>query len=136
MTDLFSGYQTRTGMFDDWLDQRAIMRAWEDFLTYRDLDHSRTSGVRREILESWSRSLASGIDATAGLAPMDETEELLDDARQKNADLRAAAAQKPFQKIEPLLSEANVLLILTDADGLVLARSAICAPITRPAAST
>lgn len=119
MTDLFSGYQTRTGMFDDWLDQRAIMRAWEDFLTYRDLDHSRTSGVRREILESWSRSLASGIDATAGLAPMDETEELLDDARQKNADLRAAA-QKPFQKIEPLLSEANVLLILTDADGLVL----------------
>ncbi|MBJ2151778.1 sigma-54-dependent Fis family transcriptional regulator [Paracoccus sp. IB05] len=106
-------------MFDDWLDQRATMRAWEDFLTYRDIEQSRTSGVRREILESWSRSLASGIDATAELAPLDETEEILEDARQKNSDLRAAA-HAPFEKMGPLLSEANALLILTDADGLVL----------------
>ncbi|AGT10893.1 sigma-54-dependent Fis family transcriptional regulator [Paracoccus aminophilus] len=119
MTDLLSGFHTRTGMFDDWLDQRATMRAWEDFLTYRDIDHSRTSGVRREILESWSRSLESGIDATAELAPLDETEELLEDARQKNADLRAAA-HAPFEKMGPLLAGTNALLILTDAEGLVL----------------
>ncbi|WP_232831479.1 sigma-54-dependent Fis family transcriptional regulator [Pseudogemmobacter bohemicus] len=119
MTDALSGFHTRTGMFDDWLDQRATMRAWEDFLTYRDIEQSRTSGVRREILESWSRSLASGIDATAELAPLDETEEMLEDARQKNADLRVAA-REPFEKIGPLLSEANALLILTDADGMVL----------------
>lgn len=119
MTDQLSGYHTRTGMFDDWLDQRATMRAWEDFLTYRDIEHSRTSGVRREILESWSRSLASGIDATAELAPLNETEELLEDARQKTSDLRAAA-HAPFQKIGPLLSEANAILVLTDAQGLVL----------------
>ncbi|VDC32247.1 sigma-54-dependent Fis family transcriptional regulator [Pseudogemmobacter humi] len=119
MTDPLSGFHTRTGMFDDWLDQRATMRAWEDFLTYRDIEQSRTSGVRREILESWSRSLASGIDATAELAPLDETEDLLEDARRKNADLHDAA-RGPFAKIGPLLSEANALLILTDAEGLVL----------------
>lgn len=68
---MLTGFHTRTGMFDDWLDQRATMRAWEDFLTFRDVDRSQTSGVRREILESWSRSLASGIDATAVLAPLD-----------------------------------------------------------------
>lgn len=119
MTDPLSGFHTRTGMYDDWLDQRATMRAWEDFLTYRDMEQSRTSGVRREILESWSRSLASGIDATAELAPLDETEEMLEEARQKNADLRAAA-HHPFEKIGPLLAEANALLILTDAEGLVL----------------
>lgn len=106
-------------MFDDWLDQRATMRAWEDFLTYRDIEHSRISGVRREILESWSRSLASGIDAIAELAPLDETEEMLEEARQKNSDLRAAA-YAPFEKIGPLLAEANALLILADAEGLVL----------------
>lgn len=119
MTDLVSGFHTRTGMFDDWLDQRATMRAWEDFLTFRDIDRSRTSGVRSEILESWSRSLASGIDATAELAPLDEAEDRLFEAREKNAELRAAA-QMPFAKIGPLLAEANALLILTDADGLVL----------------
>lgn len=119
MIDTLSGFHTRTGMFDEWHDQRATMRAWEDFLTYRDIEQSRTSGVRREILESWSRSLASGIDATADLAPLDETEEMLEDARQKNADLRAAA-HGPFEKIGPLLAEANALLILTDAEGLVL----------------
>ncbi|PRD30983.1 UNVERIFIED_CONTAM: acoR [Trichonephila clavipes] len=119
MTDLATGFHTRTGMFEDWLDQRATMRAWEDFLTFKELDPIRTSGVRREILESWSRSLASGIDATAELAPLDETEERLEDARQKNSELRAAA-RHPFEKIGPLLSEANALLILTDAEGLVL----------------
>lgn len=119
MTDLLTGFHTRTGMFDDWLDQRATMRAWEDFLTFRDLDRSQTSGVRREILESWSRSLASGIDATAVLAPLDENEERLEAARQKNGELRAAA-QLPFAKIGPLLADANALLILTDADGTVL----------------
>lgn len=119
MTDVSSGFHTRSGVFDEWLDQRATMRAWEDFLTYRDIEQSRTSGVRREILESWSRSLASGIDATAELAPLDETEEILEAARQKNADLRDAA-RGAFEKIGPLLSEANALLILTDAEGLVL----------------
>ncbi len=119
MTDLLTGFHTRTGMFDDWLDQRATMRAWEDFLTFRDPARSQTSGVRREILESWSRSLASGIDATSELAPLDETEERLEDARAKNAELRAVA-QRPFAKIGPLLAEANALLILTDAEGTVL----------------
>ncbi|OWJ81127.1 sigma-54-dependent Fis family transcriptional regulator [Haematobacter missouriensis] len=95
------------------------MRAWEDFLTFRDLGRSQTSGVRREILESWSRSLASGIDATAELAPLDEAEDLIEEARGKNTDLRVAA-QRPFAKIGPLLAEADALLILTDAEGLVL----------------
>lgn len=119
MTLTILGSQTQTGMFDDWANQRATIRAWEDFLTYRDLDQSRTSGVRREILESWSRSLASGIDATAELAPLDETEELLEDGRQKNSDLRAAA-RGPFEKIGSFLSDASALLILTDAEGVVL----------------
>ena len=119
MTDQLSGFHTRTGMFDDWLDQRATMRAWEDFLTYRNMEQSRTAGVRREILESWTRSLASGIDATAELAPLDENEDILEASRQKNSDLRAAA-KHPFEKMAPLLSEANALLILTDAEGLVL----------------
>ena len=117
--DPLSGVQTRTSMFDDWLDQRAIMRAWEDFLTYRDIEQTRTSGVRREILESWSRSLASGIDASCDLAPIDPGHDLQDDTRQKSADLRAAALGA-FQKIAPLLSESNAILLLTDADGLVL----------------
>lgn len=119
MIDLATGFHTRTGMFDDWLDQRATMRAWEDFLTYRDLERSQISGVRREILESWSRSLALGIDATSKLAPLDATQNRLEEARKRNAELRSAA-EDPFAKIDPLLAEAEALVMLTDAAGLVL----------------
>ncbi|MDD2869989.1 sigma-54-dependent Fis family transcriptional regulator [Neomegalonema sp.] len=119
MIDLATGFHTRTGMFDDWLDQRATMRAWEDFLTYRDLERSQISGVRREILESWSRSLALGIDANAKLAPLDESHDRLEEARKRNAELRSAA-EGPFAKIGPLLAEAEALVMLTDAEGLVL----------------
>jgi transcriptional regulator of acetoin/glycerol metabolism len=118
MIDTATGFHTRTGMFDDWLDQRATMRAWEDFLTFRDPTRSQTSGVRREILESWGRSLDFGIDAAAQIAP--ETAGARDGIElPRHAELRAAA-EVPFAKIGPLLSEANALLILTDAEGLIL----------------
>lgn len=114
-----TGPQRQNASFDDWQNQRATMRAWEDYLTFRDPARSQTSGVRREILESWSRSLASGIDASSELAPMTDGEDLLEAARLQNADL-CGAAQRPFAKIGPLLSEASAMLILTDAEGLVL----------------
>ncbi len=119
MTDLLTGYHTRTGTFDDWLDQRATMRAWEDFLTFRDPSRSQTSGVRREILESWSRSLDSGIDAGAEIAPLGGAADRSEETRPRNAEL-CAAAERPFAKIGPLLAESNAMLILTDAEGLVL----------------
>ncbi|SEM51965.1 Transcriptional regulator of acetoin/glycerol metabolism [Gemmobacter aquatilis] len=125
MTETISEYCAPVGLPDTWFDQRTTMRAWEDLLTYRDLERTRSSGIRHEILESWSRSLELGIDALADFAPLDITEERLAQARQDSAALRAAS-HMPFSKIGPLLVDADALLILTDANGLILDQIGDC----------
>ena len=90
MVDLARDFQSQMAFLDDWPDQRATTRAWEDFLTYKDAQRSQISGVRREILESWSRCLDSGIDAHSQLAPLDTNHDL-EEARRRNAELRSAA---------------------------------------------
>jgi transcriptional regulator of acetoin/glycerol metabolism len=119
MTEATTGFPPPAGMPDTWFDQRMTMRAWEDLLTYRDLERTRSAGVRSEILESWCRSLELGIDALADFAPMDRTDERLLQARAENAALREAA-RLPFAKIGALLTEADALLILTDSTGMIL----------------
>ena len=118
MVDLARDFQSQMAFLDDWPDQRATTRAWEDFLTYKDAQRSQISGVRREILESWSRCLDSGIDAHSQLAPLDTNHDL-EEARRRNAELRSAA-EGPFAKIGPLLTESGALMMLTDAAGIVL----------------
>ncbi len=118
MVDLARDFQSQMAFLDDWPDQRATTRAWEDFLTYKDAERSQISGVRREIVESWSRCLDSGIDAHSKLAPLDTNHDL-EEARRRNAEL-LSAAEGPFAKIGPLLTESGALMMLTDAAGLVL----------------
>lgn len=119
MNNLVNGIDQRRGMFDEWMDQRATMRAWEDFLTFRDPARSQISGVRREILESWTRSLASGIVPTGKAAPLGDVAAEPEHESVEQVELRKAA-ELPFAKIGALLSESNALLILTDRKGLVL----------------
>ena len=119
MRSTFSGFTKSQGMFTDWQTQRATMRAWEDFLAFRDVERTRMAGVRREIVDSWSRSLGMGVDAATELAPIAGTDESFLAMRQQNADL-LSAARRPFQRIEPLLAEANAIFILTDAEGTIL----------------
>lgn len=125
MTEATTGFSPPAGLPDTWFDQRMTMRAWEDLLTYRDLERTRSAGVRSEILESWCRSLELGIDALADFAPLDHADERLTQAREENAALRSAA-RLPFAKIGALLSEADALLILTDAKGMILDQIGDC----------
>lgn len=104
---------------DIWSDQRATMRAWERFLIGQTPTAASASGVRREIFESWSRSAASGIDARAFSAPLSNSEDEVHKLRLDNLDLRNAA-RGAFAKIGHLLEDAEAMLILTDAQGVII----------------
>lgn len=119
MNGAFSGSISTQGLFSDWQSQRATMRAWEDFLVFRDIERTRMAGVRREIVESWSRSLGMGVDASAKLAPVEDNDESFLSLRLQNAEL-LDAARRPFAQIETLLAGAGAIFILTDAKGTVL----------------
>ncbi len=119
MNSEFFDFTSRQGMFGDWQTQRATTRAWEDFLSFRDVERTRMAGVRREIVESWSRSLSLGVDACSELAPVEEADEDFVSLQRQNSDLLAAAS-RAFAQIEPLLEGAGAIFILTDANGTVL----------------
>ena len=51
-------------------DERAIMRAWETFVTDGDDEASPTPHVRPLIKQSWHRCAMSAIDATRDEAPL------------------------------------------------------------------
>jgi sigma-54 dependent transcriptional regulator, acetoin dehydrogenase operon transcriptional activator AcoR len=95
------------------------MRAWEAFLTGDTQPPPRGAHVRSAILESWSRSASSGIDALSRAAPMADAQGRVEALRRANRDL-CLAARGAFAELERLLEGSEAMLILTDRNGVII----------------
>lgn len=90
-------------------------RAWENYVS----GQSEVGEVRSEIEKSWQRSMNLGVDATRKQSRKLERDDDLQKLCRRNASLRQAA-RAAFARLEPHLSGANVILILTDKEGVII----------------
>jgi hypothetical protein len=93
---------------------RQLRRAWEEFLGEGRLD-----AVRGPIAHSWQRSYAAGVDPSADrIAPLVADP---DEASERwSAHPLAAAAPLISQCLGPVADAAGHLIVVSDADGLLL----------------
>ncbi|MDW3224349.1 MAG: sigma-54-dependent Fis family transcriptional regulator [Paracoccaceae bacterium] len=93
--------------------------AWERFVSSVTRHDERPSKVRNEILDSWKRSKAFGVNAGAQASRKIDDENQLYLRCERNAALRKAATVA-FKRLEPHLKEAKTILILADDQGVVI----------------
>lgn len=94
--------------------------AWERFVSAPDDGESvLSSKVRGEILDSWKRSQELGVDAASQASRKVYDKDDLILRRQRNQALRNAASAA-FKRLEPHLLEAKTILILADAQGVII----------------
>jgi signal transduction histidine kinase/putative methionine-R-sulfoxide reductase with GAF domain len=103
---------------------RELQRSWERLLADGglglELPPGATAGLRPTIVESWRRSLATGLDPTDVLAPIevDESEVL---ERWFEHPL-GSLAQDLVDQLRKVAEESRSMVVVTDASGLVLHR--------------
>src|SRR6476619_945757 len=103
---------------------RQLQRSWERLLADGalgpELPPEATAGLRPTILESWRRSLATGLDPTDLLAPIevDESEVL---ERWFDHPL-GSLAHVLTEQLRKVAEESRGVVVVTDASGLVLHR--------------
>jgi GAF domain-containing protein len=103
---------------------RTLQRSWERLLSdgalARELPPRATVGLRPTIVESWRRSLATGLDPTDSLAPIeaDESEVL----ERWFAHPLGSLAHVITDDLRKVAEECRCVVVLTDASGLVLHR--------------
>jgi hypothetical protein len=93
---------------------KQVRNAWENFL-----GEGRLETMRAPIADSWQRSYAAGVDPSAdrvapALADADETSE------RWHAHPLAAAAALIRKCLEPIAAEAAHLIVVSDAEGMLL----------------
>ena len=103
-------------------DERATMRAWEDFLSdeprsARDPIH--LSHVRSLIHDSWYRSATGGINAQGIEAPLSSDRDEIEYLTRANAEL-LSAARRSFASLGQLLDGTGAMLVLADSDGVLI----------------
>ncbi|WP_138465866.1 sigma-54-dependent Fis family transcriptional regulator [Poseidonocella sp. HB161398] len=99
--------------------EASTRKAWETYVSGACDDGRPLPMVRSEIVQSWRRSLISGVDASrAASRKIVESNELAR-LRRKNEALRNAA-RAAFSRLAPHLSEAKAILILTDRNGVII----------------
>jgi len=98
---------------------RATMVAWEGFLSRGRFSPGTSTDVRTLIQASWQRSSSAGINAETREAPLLQDTYELDVVRHGSHDL-IEAAKTPFAQLGSLLFDCGAMLILTDADGLII----------------
>lgn len=103
-------------------DERATMRAWENFLadepkSARDLIHP--SPVRSLIHDSWYRSATGGINAQGIEAPLSSDRDEIEYLTRANAEL-LSAARRSFASLGQLLDGTGAMLVLADSDGVLI----------------
>jgi signal transduction histidine kinase len=103
---------------------RELQKSWERLLADGalglELPPGATAGLRPTIVESWRRSLATGLDPTDVLAPIevDESEVL---ERWFEHPL-GSLAQDLVDQLRKVAEESRSMVVVTDASGLVLHR--------------
>ncbi|RFB80526.1 sigma-54-dependent Fis family transcriptional regulator [Methylovirgula sp. 4M-Z18] len=103
-------------------DERATMRAWEDFLADEPKcarDPVRPSPVRSLIHDSWYRSATGGINAQGLEAPLNSDRDEIEYLTRANAEL-LSAARRSFASIGQLLEGTGAMLVLADSDGVLI----------------
>ena len=104
--------------FED-ISLRATSRAREKFLSNRNAPSLPVSGVRGLIYKSWQRSDSEGIEAEQFAAPIIESRDRVRELRYDNNQL-CRAARKSFAQIGKMLNDAEMMLVLTDRNGVVI----------------
>ncbi len=104
--------------FED-ISLRATSRAREKFLSNRNAPSLPVSGVRGLIYKSWLRSDSQGIEAEQFAAPIIESRDRVKELRYDNNQL-CRAARKSFAQIGKMLNDAEMMLLLTDRNGVVI----------------
>src|SRR4051812_9488595 len=104
---------------------RQLQRSWERLLVDGalgpELPPGATAGLRPTIVESWRRSLATGLDPTDLLAPIeaDESEVLERWFEHPLASLTHVLTEQ----LGKVAEESRSMVVVTDASGLVLYRA-------------
>src|SRR6476661_3150511 len=103
---------------------RELQRSWERLLADGalglELPPGATAGLRPTIVESWRRSLATGLDPTDVLAPIEaDDSEVLE--RWFEHPL-GSLAQDLIEQLHKVAEESRSMVVVTDASGLILHR--------------
>ena len=103
---------------------RELQRSWERLLADGalgpELPLGATAGQRPTIVESWRRSLATGLDPTDSLAPIEADEsEVLD--RWLEHPL-GSLAQDLIEQLRKVAEESRSMVVVADGSGLILHR--------------
>jgi Transcriptional activator of acetoin/glycerol metabolism len=103
---------------------RELQRSWERLLAGGalglELEPEATAGLRPAIVESWRRSLATGLDPTSVLAPIEADEsEVLERWSEHPLGSLTHALMDQLRKVA---EESRGIVVVTDASGLVLQR--------------
>ena len=101
------------------VDPRETSKAWNKFLANRNAPSLPLTGVRSIIHQSWIRSNTTGIKPEQFAAPSLERSTPISKSTYAHAELRSAT-RASLTQIGELLSGAEAMLILTDADGIIL----------------
>ncbi|TIV75977.1 MAG: GAF domain-containing protein, partial [Mesorhizobium sp.] len=100
-------------------DERATMRAWENFLSDAPQCARDPVQVRSLIHDSWYRSATGGINAQGVEAPLNGNRDEIEYLTRANAEL-LSAARRPFASLGPLLEGTGAMLVLADSDGVLI----------------
>ncbi len=101
------------------VDPQETSKAWNKFLANRNAPSLPLTGVRSVIYQSWVRSNTTGIKPDQFAAPSLERNTPISKSTYDHAELRRAT-RASLTQIGELLSGAEAMLILTDADGVIL----------------
>ncbi len=101
------------------VDPQETSKAWNRFLANRHAPSLPLTGVRSIIYQSWIRSNTTGIRPEQFAAPSLERNAPISKSTYDHAELRRAT-RASLTQIGELLSGAEAMLILTDADGVIL----------------
>src|SRR3954453_19971330 len=109
---------------DPLMRARQLQRSWERLLADGalgpELPPGATAGLQPRIVESWQRSLATGLDPTDLLAPIEADEsEVLDRWYEHPLGSLTDVLTEQLQRVA---AESRSIVVVTDASGLVLHR--------------
>ena len=93
---------------------RNTMRAWERFLA-----GDSSLSVPSALIASWQRSLQSGVNPSANLAPFAVHGDAVEALRWRHREL-LAASDRLFAATADLFADSHSILLLTNQDGVIL----------------
>jgi sigma-54 dependent transcriptional regulator, acetoin dehydrogenase operon transcriptional activator AcoR len=111
--------RSRIGFDFSEIDPRETSKAWSRFIANRNAPSLPLTGVRSVIYQSWVRSNTTGIKPEQFAAPSLERNTPISKSTYDHAELRRAT-RASLTQIGELLSGAEAMLILTDANGVIL----------------